>query len=713
MIQLKQLFRKPFKTLLGILLVLLATAMLCVSLSQFFSSVWTHDSVESQYATIALPTNKYKITTIEDEDGHTAVSYSSAQPWEIQELLSQLPEKLPDEVHSVEYHGQITAFCDAMSPLNWAEYYNKSAYTDNTDGTTSITEYPYTCAMIVFKATEVSTPYLYGASDIPLEAITDLYDDPEITIPNLDIAVDITGTVEKAYLLHEGFDDPTGYTIRLTVRCETLDLLAELDLREGEQYIAYGMDYYDWNWTLKRTIGDLGAGAYERCSWDNIRMLTQEEIDSLPSNNPVEMEKLGRTEKDIALYMDPVSWQAIYFTQTYLDWIESCSLNVICSPCLLTASFNGEIRRFDESTGSFYTISNSDFNSRYARAGIAHLTESVEEFLARNENELWRETAKVIQINNHAFPVIATDNLMSIAPFGTQEAFISDGRTFSKSEYGDGKAVCLISETLAVRSALSVGDTIAVKFYETDEYLPGAFPSHKSANPEAAFFSTYKGFSSDEIEFEIIGLYRQKQEWSEGPYALTPNTIFVPKASVVGQLTTNDSGIFFSLLLKNGAAEKVEAYLAENGYAGLLGYYDQGYSDISDNLSKFFSTSVKILLVGVVGWIVFLIVFLFMFPAQQKMEAERLWTLGAPKPVVVRHYVLSGIWIALPGIVLGGALSFVLAQIVLQKISEQAGVTLNTTQVPLLITGLLVIQFVIIIGLVFIIARTAVRRLYK
>lgn len=60
MIQIKQLFRKPFKTLLGVLLILMATAMLCISLSQFVSFVWTRDSVESQYATIALPTNKYK-----------------------------------------------------------------------------------------------------------------------------------------------------------------------------------------------------------------------------------------------------------------------------------------------------------------------------------------------------------------------------------------------------------------------------------------------------------------------------------------------------------------------------------------------------------------------------------------------------------------------------------------------------------------------------
>lgn len=710
MTQIKQLIRKPIKTFLGILLVLLATAMLCVSMTQYLSFKWTRDSIETQYATIALPTNKYKISTEKGEDGHAAVSYSTSQPQEIKKLLSQLPEILPEAIHSIEYHGLITAYCNAMDPLNWAEYYNESAYTGKNDGTTSISKYPYTCAMIVFTATEISAPYYYGLFDGIMNALSDI---PESSIPGQGMAVDITGTVEKAYLLHEGFDDPIGYTIRLTVRCEAEDMLSKLELREGERYLAYGMDYTDWNWSMRQTVGGLGAGAYEHCSWDNIRMLTPEEIDSLPVNNSNEMQREGRSDKLIALYSDPESGKGLYLSQTDLDQIESCSMEVVCSPSLLAISFNGEIKVYDANIGSFHTVTKDDYNSMYARPGITRLDGSLEEFLESEENTIWRKTADVIEINNHAFPVIATDNLMSIAPFGLQEAFISDGNAFTKNEYENRSNVCLISETLAVHSGLNVGDSIPVRFYETDESMPGAFPSIKTANPEAAFFSDHKGFSSEEIEFKIVGLYRQKQEWSDGPYAFTPNTIFVPKASVVGQTTTNDSGIFYSLLLTNGAQEKVEAYLVENGYEGLLAYYDQGYSDISDNLSKFFSTSVKILLVGIVGWIVFLLVFLFMFPAQQKTESERLWTLGAPKSFVVRNYIVSGIGIALPGTVLGGVLSIILIHIVLQRFTEQVSITFEATRSPLLVVGLLVFQFMIILGLDSLIAMSTTHRLYR
>ena len=693
---------------MGILLVLLAAAMLCVSVSQYISFVWTQDSVKAQDTTIALPTNKYKIS----DDGST-VSVSSVQPREIQELLSRLPEQLPKAILSAEYHGQITAYCSTMNPLNWAECYTESAYTKNSDGTTSITNYPYTCAMIAFKATDISDTYRYGILEAPLETNTNESDVPELPMPDQGVAVDIVGTVETAYLLHEGFDDPTGYAIRLTVRCETEDMLAELDLREGERYLAYGMDYTDLNWLFRQRIGRLGTGAYKRFSKDNIRMLTQEEIDSLRENDPAEMEKYGQAEKFIAVYQEPGSEDVKYLKQSELDQIESCSLSVVCSPCVFAYSIDGEIKQFDMETGSFYTITNDEFNSMYTRAGIARLDGSVEALLEHEENTLWRETANALQINNHAFRVIATDNLASIAPFALQEALLADGRAFSKSEYDRGSAVCLISETLAVRSGLHVGDRIIIRFYETDEYYPGAFLSFKSANPDAAYFSTHQGFSSEETAYEIVGLYRQKQEWSDGAYAFTPNTVFVPKASVVGQTATNDSGIFYSLLLKNGAIEKAEKYLAEKGYAGLLSYYDQGYSDISDNLSHFFSISVKLLLVGIIGWCGFLAVFLFMFSAQQKSEAVRLWTLGAPKALVVRNYLAGGIGIALPGTILGGALSFLIMRNVFQGLSEQTGFTLDAAQTPLLIAVLLVVQLTVIVGLILLVAGTTVRRLYK
>ena len=709
MLQIKQLTRKPIKTILGVLLVLLASAMLCVSLSQFLSLVWTRDSVESQYSTIALPTNKYKITRETDEDGRTTVIYSDSQPPEVQKLLSELPEQLPEAIAVEEYHSYISAFCGGMEPLNWAEFYTGSAVNEHTDGTTILSVTPYSCAMLVVRASEVSAPYPYGTLDLPpeLAALSDL------VVSDPGYAIDVTGTVEQAYLFQKGFDSPEGYTVHVTVRCETEEMAANLGLREGERYLVYGMDYTDWNWELKKKVGTLAQGAYERCAWENIRRFSQKEINSLPVNDPEEMAKTGTAEKMIALYTDPESGKGRYLNQTELAMAESCSLTAVCSPCVYANSIDGKIEQFNTQTGTTDTITNEAFNSMYASAGIARLSGSVEDFLEREENELWRETANVIRINNHAFPVVATDNLMSIAPFGLQEAFLSEGRLLTEKDYEDGAAVCLISETLAVRSGLNVGDTIPLRFYEMDAYLPGGTFSLKSANPEAAFFSTKQGFSSEEMQFTIVGLYRQKQEWSSGLYSFTPNTVFVPKASVIGQMTTADSGLFYFLLLKNGAADAVETYLAENGYEGLLAYYDQGYSDISDNLTEFYTVSVRIVLIGVLGWAVCLAVFLFLFPAQQRTEAERMWTLGAAKGWVLREYQIRAITIALPGTVLGGVLSSLLLQTVFRKLTAQAGVTLNLAQTPLMLAGLLAVQLLVIAGMVYLIVYTEIRRLYR
>ena len=49
----RQLFRSPWKTLLGIILVLLACTLLCVSIGQYDASMQAQRKVEQDYTTIA------------------------------------------------------------------------------------------------------------------------------------------------------------------------------------------------------------------------------------------------------------------------------------------------------------------------------------------------------------------------------------------------------------------------------------------------------------------------------------------------------------------------------------------------------------------------------------------------------------------------------------------------------------------------------------
>ena len=114
-----------------------------------------------------------------------------------------------------------------------------------------------------------------------------------------------------------------------------------------------------------------------------------------------------------------------------------------------------------------------------------------------------------------------------MAQFAIEDAMLSEGRSFTQQEYDRGSRVCVISEALAAANGISVGDSISLGFYERDENIPYQ-PFAKTANPSAAYYSPQLGFAAEEEAYEVVGIYRQKNAWTEDEYAFTPNTIFVP-----------------------------------------------------------------------------------------------------------------------------------------------------------------------------------------
>ncbi len=259
---------------------------------------------------------------------------------------------------------------------------------------------------------------------------------------------------------------------------------------------------------------------------------------------------------------------------------------------------------------------------------------------------------------------------------------------------------------------MSVGDHISIQYYEYDHDAP-----HRvilgTANPSPYFYSLYRGFSSEEIAYEIVGLYRQKREWAEDAHSFTPNTIFVPKKSVCGQTEVSSSGVFCTFVLENGMTEWLEEELTALGYDGLLAYYDQGYSDIADSLSKYFVVAKGVLLAGIVSWCILLGVFLFLFPGHQKQTAKRMWTLGAPRSWVVKHILVSGMGIVLPGLVLGGIVSAALMQSLPMQIGEAVSVSLELPQVLLVAVILVLVQLAVLVCLTLAAAGRTTRSFYK
>lgn len=684
----RQLIRRPGKTILGILLILLACTLLCVSIGQYFAAIQMQRQVEGEYTTIALPTNRFKRQEILDEQGESVgISYLDSQPHEVQTFLSGLPEQFPEMVKSVESPGFLSGYCPAMNPIN----YEAVGFQAKGDGLTQIDTVPYTCAMFV----------------ITVNQISDLVEAEDAQRYGMRAAVE--GTVEEVYMLQDGYADPTGRTIYLQVGVESEEAFRALNLQVGEAYLVYGTDYTDLDWLLRCEIANGKQEVYDTISWSNITPLTEEEKKILNENNAVN----GVESEIVALYqvhMDGVKY-GMYLTERHLTRIDSCSMTVCSNLGLLQGQLGQEEIQVYLEDG-VYNIPTEEYEERYGRPGIVHLDGDVEEFWNTTEDFRWKSARDTVQINNHAFPVVATGNLRSIAQFGTQDALLSGGRMFSAEEYEQGSAVCVISESLAAQNGLSVGDFIPLQYYEADRMLPNQ-TYLKTGNPSPFFYSPDRGFCSEERAYEIVGLYRQKEAWSGDAYAFTPNTIFVPKNSAQGKMETSDSGIFCTFVLENGMIGRMEQEVAAAGFEGLLTYYDQGFSDIQASLSDYFSVSRTILLIGTLSWVGLAAVFVFLFPGHQRREAERMWTLGTPRGWIVRHIVSGSIGILVPGLILGGLVSLGVMGKVLEQLGTHAGLPLEPVKSLGQILLPVFVQFLILTVLVLLAGRALVRSLEK
>lgn len=674
------LWRRPGKTGLGILLVMLAGTLLCLSVGQCFAALQTQAKVEQDYVTVALPTGKYQQQNILDENGETVgVTYLPSQPQEVMDFLASLPDAAPDIVKSMAYHGLISGYCPSLTPLNYAEVGTALS----ADAPRALDTIPYTCAMFVIQLEEIGSAEPFATADM-------MWGDSDPA--GYGVAAMLTGTIREVVFLQDGYPDPTGRTVRISLRLESDAQLQSLSLEQGQNYLIYGTDYQDLDWQLRCKIANGDAELFSEVDWSHIRMLSEEEIQQLDQES---FQISGAETPYRAVYEG-----GLYLTQEDLDWVDCSSLTICTNPLLYIGQLGAEEVLLSDGN-SVQTISATDYILRYGQAGITAIPGSASAFLQTTKDEAWLQALDCLQINRHAFPVVATPNLRAMAQFAIEDAMLSEGRSFTQQEYDKGSRVCVISEALAAANGISVGDSISLGFYERDENIPYQ-PFAKTANPSAAYYSPQLGFAAEEEAYEVVGIYRQKNAWTEDEYAFTPNTIFVPEQAVTCQTTTSDSGIFRTITLENGTQDAMEALLAANNLSGLFVYYDQGYSVMQSSLQSYFSVSTTVVAVGLGAWAGLILLYLLLFPLQQRKEIRRMWALGVPLGQIRRYLMETAAGILLPGLLLGGVLGAVLLDAVTSRIGTAAGaeVTLShTAEMMLALTGVQALCLAVILYL--------------
>ena len=664
-----QLTRRPVKAAFGALLLALAGVILAPSGGQFWAAVQTRAGVEATYTTVAV------VTGGAEQAGDSDASLESASAaWEAARFLEQPEQQNWSIIQSRPKVGLVSGYASNLTPL--LDLYNFRSY----NGGETMDSAP-------------DAPYTYFILEVLVTDALERHDRPQEGASYSESVWSISGQVQGVYGLQQGLRDPTGWQTDIRFTQYYSDGDAPMRPEAGKRYLLLACTYDDTEWEER-------CGIAAEILWDTNVRLDPWSLDI--ENNLIRYDQRTRQEEqvldetlrelppDAPGYRDPTTGAEVF----------SLSMNAADHLRTNVVRYSGPLETLaPDGDSGLWTMQTVDYG-RYDLPSIQELPEGVTAREIMDGTASWQTALKALDVTNHSVPVLTVEKVEALADFAAGNAMVTQGRSFSQSEYDSGAAVCLISESLARENGLNVGDSLPLSLYEDDPGLPPIYARfQESCNPRASVFVPQEGFRQ-ETEYTIIGLYRQSSEWVTTPTSFTPNSVFVPEKSVNCQTVTGSCGVWSSLILQNGTIDQMEARLKENGLGGTVTYYDQGYSDIVESLDGYTRVSRTVLLVGLALWAVVLAAYCVLLPMQESKIALRMWTLGAKRRDIAGQIWTPSALMAAAGTVIALAVSIPGMSWATDKIQALTGsdltLTVSTGQTVALCAGALAIALAVI-----------------
>ena len=323
---------------------------------------------------------------------------------------------------------------------------------------------------------------------------------------------------------------------------------------------------------------------------------------------------------------------------------------------------------------------------------------SSESFFEQTDHEIWRAFRETWQKQQTSLPVIGTDKLEALYSFLSQRAVIKEGRTFSQEEYETGAAVAILSRQIADRAGLKPGDTLSLEQYtgtfEETGILTGLSPLrgleavNKSIhNPLVDLLNMHQQYAPAET-FTLVGIYELEENWAEGSYDFTPNTVLIPRkaqiAGAAGELPDEGDffGLTFSFELENGHVDEFRAALETSSFAGEFYAFDQGYESVQKNLDSAVRAMGRLLLFSLLTWCIFQIFYLLTAQESEKKNLGIMRSLGTDPGRCGRYLFVGGFMIAFAGTAAGSLIGRTLTEKIRQGILQDilAGLDPGLTQ---------------------------------
>ena len=635
-----QLTRRPVKAAFGALLLALAGVILALSGGQFWAAARTRAVVEATYTTVAVVTGRIssdEVLTPSAEGGSDAESLRQDSAMAAAIFLAEPEQQNWSIIRSRPRVGMVSGYSPCLKPAI-------SLYTGHSSS---------------------DAPYEYSIVEIRADAVTERNNDWFGESGSANWQLD--GQMLGIYGLNDAFRDPSGQRASVSLHQEYDDPAELLHPEAGKRYLLLSHSYTDDEWYLRRNVADWvfmeTNVQLDPWSLDILGNLIRYDQRANPDGTKYcrlahdgeftdDADGFVELAPDELIYSDPVTGVEVMNVDPDDFGRFSFAVDALKD--------TGEIMVEDPQQPGNWRPETVDY-TQYNLPSIQELPDGVTAQEVIDSTSSWRMAMESIQTNNHSVPVLAVDFVEGMLEFASERAQVTQGRSFSQSEYDSGAAVCLISETLARESGLDVGDTLPLSLYEKEKNLMPTTVG--DSDPTASYYLPQRGFQQ-ETEYTIVGLYRQSNEWSQGVASFTPNTVLVPRKSVTCAVETGETGLGVSsgclwetMVLQNGTAGQMEARLEENDLGGTVTYYDQGYSDIVESLDGYTRVSRTVLLVGLALWAVVLAAYCVLLPTQEGKTALRMWTLGAKQRDITGQIWTPSALMAAAGTVIALAVS--------------------------------------------------------
>lgn len=684
----RQALRQPIKTFFGILMMTFAAAILCICVGQAIAARATIHEMENSFTTLGITAEDPVLVAGKE----TRVNVKL--PDEVAAWLEETAEAHPEIIKGFVRSSTISAYIPELTALNSTSggaITNILSIYSAMPSQAKIMQHspvgmPYTCGLLTFVLEELGEPQpvintvklgkILTQSDFATREEYEKYlETVETRTVITGYTIQLSGTVTGVVSLAEGYRDPVGKTLRVTILVETLEEYEALKLEEGGEYIAFSTEYFDEDWSLRCEIAREEEVEIEAFDPERMYVLEGETLRLWQQNNPHNVpyaiydkwlllrEEQYRRANTVSMNMGfpHMRFRSIRDEEgSVVDYVELLE------------------RTLTMPDGTTETISKQEFIDRYQLPMVARIDTTVEDFLASEDGAPWQELLQWSEINHQAFLVLGVDKLGYVPDFAREKSRVVDGRNFTEEELASGARVCLIQETLAAASGISVGDTITLNIYQTDNNLPYMLLDGSYVASASFYFPTTP--FTETAEYTVVGLWRGETLFvnsSENATGLSPNTVIVPKTSVQTEMKLRSRIHFNSVILHNGTIDEYRKLASEVGYEDVFVFHDQGYSEIAEGFHNYDDMAEKVLKIGAAVYGVLLLLFLLLFPTSRRKAVQTMESMGETYGKRYGHIVAYSVLHLIPAAVLGVIIGASAWHTVTHKLIQSADSTIT------------------------------------